>query len=40
MFTNHPQLAKEFARKTANIASLPEHVKKKKGERPAKPKTQ
>lgn len=39
MFVHHPELAKEFAAKTKNMASLPEHVKKrKKGERPVKPR--
>jgi hypothetical protein len=26
----HPEVAKEFASKTANLKKLPEHVKKKK----------
>ena len=30
MFSQHPEIAKEFASKTASIGSLPEHVKKKK----------
>lgn len=29
MFKNHPKLAKEFAAKTKDITSLPEHVKPK-----------
>jgi len=29
MWVHHPELAKEFAAKTANIKTLPEHVRKK-----------
>lgn len=29
MFVHHPELAKEFAEKTASIKTLPEHVRKK-----------
>ena len=29
MFSQHPELAKEFAAKTKNIKALPERVKKK-----------
>ena len=41
MFAKHPEIAKEFASKTASIKDLPEHVKKKAGSekgRPAVPK--
>jgi len=39
MFANHPEIAREFARKTRDIAGLPEHArKKKKDERPAVPR--
>lgn len=38
MFAKHPKLAKEFASKTASIASLPEKVKKKLPAKPNLPK--
>jgi hypothetical protein len=33
MFENNPEMAKEWASKTPNIKSLPEKVKKKKGQK-------
>lgn len=30
MFAKHPDLAREFARKTLSIKNLPEHARKKK----------
>lgn len=33
MFSQHPEIAKEFADATPNIKKLPEHVKRKKEER-------
>jgi hypothetical protein len=38
LFAKHPEIAKEFADKTKNIKSLPEHVKK-KGKAKAKKKS-
>jgi hypothetical protein len=34
MFIHHPEIAKEWAAKTASMASLPEHVEKKKKIKP------
>lgn len=33
MFVHHPKIAKEFAKKTKSIKSLPTRVKKKKGKK-------
>lgn len=33
LFANKPKIAKEFAAKTKNIKSLPEHVKPKKNKK-------
>jgi len=32
MFSQHPEIAKEFAEHTKNFSKLPEHVKPRKGE--------
>ena len=34
MFTHHPEIAKRWAKKTVDMASLPEHVKLKKKAKP------
>lgn len=38
MYAVKPELAKEFAQKTASMKSLPEHVQKKKRDKPPIPR--